>query len=38
MKNIYEEPKLELIVSGPEDVITTSGGFDGEDDPLDIVA
>ena len=36
MKNIYEEPKLDIIVYSTEDVIATSGGFDGEDDSLDL--
>ena len=35
MKKIYEEPKLDIIVFSTEDVITTSGGFDGEEDSLD---
>ena len=38
MKKIYEEPKLDIIVFSTEDVLTTSGGFDGEDDTLDIIA
>lgn len=38
MKNIYEEPMLDIIVFSTEDVLTTSGGFDGEDDTLDIIA
>lgn len=38
MKNIYEEPKLDIIVFSTEDVLTTSGGFDGEDDPLDNIS
>ena len=37
MKKIYEEPKLDIIVFSTEDVLTTSGGFDGEDDSLDVV-
>ena len=37
MKNIYEEPKLDIIVLSTEDVISTSGGFDGEDDTLDTI-
>ena len=36
MKKIYEEPKLDIIVFSTEDVLTTSGGFDGEDDALDL--
>jgi hypothetical protein len=38
MKNIYEEPKLDIIVFSTEDIITTSGGFDGEDDTLNIIS
>ena len=38
MKNIYEEPKLDIIVFSNQDIITTSGGFDGEDDTLNIIA
>ena len=37
MKNIYEEPKLDIIVYSTEEVITTSGGFDGQDDTLDTI-
>ena len=36
MKIIYEEPKLDIIVYSTEEVITTSGDFDGEDDTLDL--
>ena len=32
MKNIYEAPKLDIVVFSTKDVITTSGAFDGEDD------
>ncbi len=34
MKNIYEEPKLDIIVYSTEEVISTSGDFNGEDDSL----
>ena len=37
MKKIYEEAKLDIIVFSTEDVITTSGAFDGEDDLLDLI-
>ena len=32
----YEKPSLELISLCPEDVITSSGAFDGEDDVFDL--
>ena len=39
MKNLklnYEKPILDLISFYPEDVITSSGAFDGEDDVFDL--
>ena len=34
MKKIYEAPELKIVSVSAEDVFTTSGGFDGEDDEL----
>ncbi len=30
IKKAFEEPKLEIVVFNREDIISTSGGFDGE--------
>jgi len=36
----YEEPRIEMLVLGADDVIVSSGdptgGWDGEGDPIDI--
>ena len=33
-KKIYEDAKVEIVLLSEVDVITTSFGFDGEDDDL----
>ena len=32
MKMLYEEPKMDIVYFENEDVITTSGSFDGNED------
>ena len=34
MRKIYETPEMEVIEFETEDVITTSGGIGGVDDPV----
>ncbi len=33
-KLLYQEPSMELLVLSTQDVITTSGGWEGDEDPL----